>query len=72
MPFAPDDYDINVFINCPFDDLYRPLFQATIFVLYDAGYRPRSALESSDGGEVRVDKIMRIIADHRGVPAEHS
>lgn len=65
MPHTPADYEINVFINCPFDGLYRPLFQAAVFTLYDAGYRPRCALESSDGGDVRVDKIMRILAECR-------
>lgn len=63
MPRVPIDYEINVFINCPFDDHYLPLFRAMVFVLYDAGFRPRCALESSDGAEVRVDKIMRIMTE---------
>lgn len=50
-----------VFINCPFDSDYQPLFYAAVFTLHDCGYQPRCALESSNGGEVRIDKIYRLI-----------
>ncbi|MCI0524084.1 MAG: hypothetical protein L0Y75_02380 [Acidobacteria bacterium] len=65
MPRAHSDYENSVFINCPFDEQYVPLFEAAVFVIYDAGFRPRCALESSDGAEVRVDKVMRLIAECR-------
>lgn len=51
----------SVFINCPFDADYQPLFYAAVFTLHDCGYQPRCALESSNGGEVRIDKIYRLI-----------
>lgn len=54
-------YDTSVFINCPFDPGYRPLFQATVFAVYDCGFDPRCALEIYDSGQVRIDKIMRLI-----------
>jgi len=59
------DYDKNVFINCPFDDSYRPLFRALIFAIFEFGLRPRCALEVSDAGEARIEKIARIVKDCR-------
>lgn len=52
-----------VFINCPFDDIYQPLFRALVFALLDFGFVPRCALESDDGSEVRIEKIRRIIGE---------
>jgi hypothetical protein len=50
-----------VFLNVPFDEEYRPLFQALIFTIWDCGFTVRCALENADSGEVRVQKIARII-----------
>lgn len=41
----------NVFINCPFDDEYQPLFRALVFAVQDCGFVARSALERDDGSE---------------------
>ncbi|SMF96148.1 hypothetical protein SAMN02949497_3533 [Methylomagnum ishizawai] len=30
----PSEYDLNVFINCPFDPDYAPLFDAILFAIY--------------------------------------
>jgi hypothetical protein len=57
------EYDRSVFINCPFDKQYQPLFQAIIFAIEDSGFRARCSLEIEDSGEVRVNKIIRIIKD---------
>jgi hypothetical protein len=51
----------SVFINCPFTDDYTPLFHAMVFTVLACGFWPRSALEKGDGGEVRMDKIIRLI-----------
>lgn len=53
----------HVFINCPFDTKYRPLMRALVFAVHDCGFRARSALEVEDSGEVRVQKILRIIGE---------
>ena len=53
----------DVFINCAFDKKYRPLFRALVFAVHDCGFRARSALEVEDSGEVRVQKIIRIIGE---------
>lgn len=55
----------GVFINCPFDDRYKPIFEALVFAVIECGFEPRSALELVDGTEVRLDKICRIIASCR-------
>lgn len=59
------DYNFNVFINCPFDDLYFPMLRALTFAVFECGLRPRCALEVYDAGEVRIEKIVRIIRDCR-------
>ena len=55
--------DRPVFINCPFDDEYVPLFRAIMFTVQACGYEARCALESQDGGEVRMAKIFRLIKE---------
>lgn len=54
-------YDQSVYINCPFDDEYRPLFEAVTFCIYDCGFQPRAALEIEDSSQVRIEKITSII-----------
>ncbi|MBV9495569.1 MAG: hypothetical protein JOZ54_15075 [Acidobacteria bacterium] len=56
-----EEYARSVFLNCPFDDAYLPLFHALIFAICDSGYIARSALEIEDSSEVRIEKIARII-----------
>jgi hypothetical protein len=51
----------SVFINCPFDDGYKPVFNALVFAVYDLGFTARCAREADDSGEVRIAKIERII-----------
>ena len=58
---AEPDYDRSIFINCPFDERYRPLFQALIFAVSDCGYIPHCALEVYDSGQVRIEKIFALI-----------
>jgi hypothetical protein len=67
MPKAPKiiplGFDKNIFINCPFDDKYLPLFRAIIFTVHDIGFTARCALQESNAGDVRIDKIQNIIAE---------
>lgn len=55
------EYSKSVFINCPFDEEYVPIFHAITFTLRFANFIPRSALETSDAGEERLSKISRAI-----------
>src|ERR1700730_16479396 len=62
---AQDRYYKGVFINCPFDAQYKPLFEAIVFAVSDCGLWPRCALELDDASEVRIEKIFKIIAECR-------
>jgi len=53
----------SVFINCPFDQAYRPILRAMVFTIILSGYHPRCALDSTDGAEIRVGKIAAMIGD---------
>lgn len=53
----------SVFINCAFSDDFKPLFHCAIFTVLACGFLPRTALEAGDGGEVRIDKISRLIRE---------
>lgn len=64
-PPIPDNYDLNVFINCPFDQEYRELFRAVIFAVHDCGFIARCALEVNDASQVRISKILDIILECR-------
>ena len=55
----------GVFINCPFDDAFAPIFRALIFAIHACGFQPRSALEVDDAGEARLDKLYGIIGQCR-------
>jgi len=62
---AASDYLLNVFINCPFDLSYRPIRDALVFAIFQGGLRPRCALETTDSGQVRIEKIIGLIRDCR-------
>lgn len=55
------NYSTDVFVNCPFDDDFKPILDAITFAIHDSGYRARCALEANDTGIVRHDKIVKII-----------
>ncbi|MBX7211260.1 MAG: hypothetical protein K1X78_23335 [Verrucomicrobiaceae bacterium] len=61
MKPAEEDYERLVFINCPFDEEYLPLFRASTFAVMACGYVVRSALQDMNAGEVRMNKILRLI-----------
>lgn len=58
---TPKDYSSNVFINCPFDDEYKALFDTIVFAVHDCGFIARCAKEADNSGDVRISKIIRII-----------
>lgn len=60
-----DDFEKNVFINCPFDENYRQLMLAVIFTVSYLNYKPRLSLESSDSGKTRIDKILNLIKESK-------
>ena len=62
---SPVDYERSIFINCPFDKSYRPIFHALVYAAFDCGLKPRCALEVDDAGDVRLDKILQLIRESR-------
>jgi hypothetical protein len=58
---AAGGYDKSVFINCPFDGEFMPVFRAIVFTAHECGFPTRCSLELDDSSEVRIEKITRII-----------
>lgn len=58
-------FERNVFINCPFDTAYAPMFEAICFAVKDAGFEPRSARERLDSSQIRLHKIIELIRNAR-------
>jgi hypothetical protein len=56
---SPVEAPNSVFINCPFDKDYRPLFDAIVFAATCCGFLPRSALETGDVAELRIQRILK-------------
>ena len=52
---------LSVFLNVPFDKQCEGLFEALIFTITACGYRVRCALEEDDSGDIRMDKLDRLI-----------
>ena len=62
----PDEsYDLNVFLNVPFDTLYLPMREALVFAVFACGLRPKCALENANFTHLRLDKIRGLIRDSR-------
>lgn len=60
-----ENYHKNVFINCPVDDKYFDLLQTLVFTICYYGFIPRISLESSDSGQLRLDKIIQLIKESK-------
>lgn len=59
------NYNKNIFINCPFDTQYYELLRVLLFTIVYFDFSPRIALESSDSGSARLEKILRLIRESR-------
>lgn len=51
----------SVFINCPYDQEYEPLFDALVFTIICCGFIPRSATESGLVAESRMNRIFHAL-----------
>ncbi len=47
----------RVFINCPFDKAYEPLFDALLFVAVAYNFVPTTAMSSGDEGTPRIERL---------------
>lgn len=59
------EFDRNVFINCPFDSAYAPMFEAIVFAIEDSGFHARCARERLDSSQIRLHKIIDLIRGSR-------
>jgi hypothetical protein len=60
MPASPN---ASVFINCPFDERYQPIFEAVVFCVSACGFLPRCTKELTDAADVRIDNIYNLIRE---------
>jgi hypothetical protein len=58
-------YSSSVFLNVPFDEEYKKLFEALVFSVHRCGCISRCALEVDDGSQNRWGKILKIIGECR-------
>lgn len=54
-------YNKSVFINCPSDPAYKPMFHAMVFSVILCDFNPRCAEELEDSSQIRITKINEII-----------
>jgi hypothetical protein len=59
------DYSSNVFINCPFDSEYQPIFEAIVFAIQACGFIARCAKESNDTNDIRIGKILALVNESK-------
>jgi hypothetical protein len=55
----------GVFINCPFDDVHRPVHHAIIAAVVACGFEPRSALEAVSPAVPRMHRIVKSLTESR-------
>jgi hypothetical protein len=55
----------SVFVNCPFDEMYRPIMDAIVLTLVCCGFHPRSALETGSVSIPRMDRIAHCLLSSR-------
>ena len=53
-------FERNVFINCPFDDTFKPKLRAIMFAVTYAGYNVKIA-ETNDSGSLRLNDIVKLM-----------
>ena len=53
--------ETSVFLNCPFDQAYQPIFDAIVFAVVACGFLPRCAYEEGGTSLSRMERITRII-----------
>lgn len=59
------NFNKNVFVNCPFDEDYKQILSSIIFTIVELGYIPRLSIERADSGESRIAKIVSLINESK-------
>jgi hypothetical protein len=58
-------FERSVFVNCPFDERFLPLLRPLLFTIIYLDLNPRIALERTDSGESRLEKIVQLIRESK-------
>jgi hypothetical protein len=62
---VPLAYEKSVFINCPFDAAFEPLFHSIVLTVAARGFTPRCARESEGQAEPRISRLARGLMDSK-------
>jgi len=65
MSNMSDDFEKNIFVNCPFDSDFRQLLLGIVFTILYFGYKPRLSLERADSADSRIEKILSLITESK-------
>ena len=57
-------FETNVFINCPFDEDYKPLLKSLLFTIIYFGLDPHLS-ETTDSGRTRIQGIETLIENSK-------
>ncbi|GAB3348045.1 hypothetical protein GCM10027566_03040 [Arachidicoccus ginsenosidivorans] len=64
-----DNFDKNIFINCPFDEKYKnDLLNPILYLIVKNGYTPKIASEDADSAECKILLNSAIIASSSSRP----
>jgi len=58
-------YERSVFLNCPFGDLFAPLFHAAVLTIAALGLTPRCARETEGESDPRIDRIAKGLSESK-------
>ena len=59
------DYAQSVFLNCPFDNDYKELFNAILFTVHRCGFILRCSKEYDDTSKIRINNIIQLIDESK-------
>jgi hypothetical protein len=65
MKRKPSAYEESVFINCPFDSDYEPIFDVILFTVHRCGFTLRCALENENTNVIRIHNIITLIGESK-------
>jgi len=60
-----NERNISVFINCPYDDDYKPIFDALLYAVVVCGFTPTSALSVAEPGKPRMERIANSLRESK-------
>ena len=65
MSISNSRYEKSVFINCPFDEEYSPIFNSILFTVHRCGFILRCSKEFGESNSIRIQNIIRLIKESK-------